>query len=103
MFPNGDASKSFNYKGTTSGYENKDENGKPQPQEISKIIEQWEEKGDSIYDADADFSIDLNAACIAKIKSYNDEQENDNSGSRSYGNGADHILQYKQESTKPGA
>ena len=32
-------------------------------------------KGDSIYDADADFSIDLNAACIAKIKSYNDEQE----------------------------
>ncbi len=75
MFPNGDASKSFNYKGTTSGYENKDENGKPQPQEISKIIEQWEEKGDSIYDADADFSIDLNAACIAKIKSYNDEQE----------------------------
>lgn len=75
MFPNGDVSKSFNYKGTTSGYENKDENGKPQPQEISKIIEQWEEKGDSIYDADADFSIDLNAACIAKIKSYNDEQE----------------------------
>ena len=75
MFPNGDTSKSFNYKGTTSGYENKDENGKPQPQEISKIIEQWEEKGDSIYDADADFSIDLNAACIAKIKSYNDEQE----------------------------
>lgn len=75
VFPNGDSSKSFNYIGETSGYENLDENGNPRPQSIDEIVKKWEEEGDNIYGETPEFSIDLDSACMTRIKAYNDQQE----------------------------
>ena len=77
-FPNGEDSKGYNWSGYTSGYENLDENGLPQPQKISDLQKKWEEVGDNTYADDntyLDYSITLNSACMAKIKEYNDQQE----------------------------
>ena len=77
-FPNGEGSKGYNWSGYTSGYENLDENGLPQPQKISDLQKKWEEVGDNTYADDntyLDYSITLNSACMAKIKEYNDQQE----------------------------
>lgn len=78
FFPNGEGSKGYNWSGSTSGYENVDENGKPQPQKVSEIQKDMEEVGDNTYANDEeylDYSIALNSACMAKIKEYNDQQE----------------------------
>ena len=77
FFPNGEGSKGYNWSGLTSGYE-KSEDGKPNPQDVSKIKKDMEEVGDGIYANDdqyLDYSITLNSACMAKIKEYNDQQE----------------------------
>ena len=78
FFPNGEGSKGYNWSGSTSGYENVDENGKPQPQKVSEIQKEMEGVGDNTYANDdqyLDYSITLNSACMAKIKEYNDQQE----------------------------
>lgn len=78
FFPNGEGSKGYNWSGSTSGYENVDENGKPQPQKVSEIQKEMEGVGDNTYANDdeyLDYSITLNGACMAKIKEYNDQQE----------------------------
>lgn len=78
FFPNGEGSKGYNWSGLTSGYENVDENGKPQPQKVSEIQKEMEGVGDNTYANDdeyLDYSITLNGACMAKIKEYNDQQE----------------------------
>lgn len=78
FFPNGNGSKGYNWSGYTSGYENLDENGLPQPQKVDDIRKDMEEVGDNTYaddDTYLDYKITLNGACMAKIKEYNDQQE----------------------------
>lgn len=82
LFPNGNSSKGYNWNGKTSGYENKKEDGSPDGQDLSKIIEDIQKAGDGIYaDTDVDsegylqYSITMNSACMNAIKAYNKNQE----------------------------
>ncbi len=88
LFPNGGSSKGYNWSGQTSGYENTDESGNPQPKDLDKIIADMEERGDNSYtDEFLEYSINLNSACMSKIKAYNDQQEINDLGFGDYTGG----------------
>ena len=89
LFPNGDESKGDNWIGYTSGNEARDEQNKPVKQNINGIIGTIEGKGDTIYDEDPEYYIELDGACISKIKEYNRQLEISDLGFGDYGDGAE--------------
>lgn len=93
-FPNGEGSKGYNWSGKTSGYENLDEAGNPVSQDISTFIKNKEEIGDGIYGDDEkylNYSININSACMAKIKAYNNQQELNDLGFGDYTGGIENV------------
>ncbi len=98
LFPNGIDAKGDNWKDTTSGNEARDENNKPVKQKISSIISDIESKGDSIYDDDPEYYIELNSACMSKIKEYNNHQEINDLGFGDYTGGIENLATRKYRS-----
>lgn len=92
LFPNGNGSKGFNWSGYTSGYENTDESGNPVPRKIEEIINDMQDRGDNSYnDENLEYSININSACMAKIKAYNDQQELNDLGFGDYTGGIENV------------
>ena len=75
LFPNGETSKGLNWVGSTSGNENRNESGKQVPEKLNDIITEIERKGDTIYDEEPDYYIELDGACMFKIREYNNQSE----------------------------
>ena len=98
LFPNGVSSEDSNWQGTTSGNEARDENNKPVKQNIISIIGDIESKGDSIYDDDPEYYIELNSACMSKIKEYNNHQEINDLGFGDYTGGIENLATRKYRS-----
>ena len=98
LFPNGVSSEDSNWQGTTSGNEARDENNKPVKQNIISIIGDIESKGDSIYDDDPEYYIELNSACMSKIKEYNNHQEVNDLGFGDYTGGIENLATRKYRS-----
>lgn len=75
LFPNSETSKGLNWVGSTSGNENRDESGNKVPEKLNDIITEIERKGDTIYDEEPDYYIELDGACMSKIREYNNQSE----------------------------
>ena len=75
LFPNGEKSKGLNWVGITSGNENRDDAGNKVPEKLNDVITEIERKGDNIYDEEPDYYIELDGACMSKIREYNNQSE----------------------------
>ena len=75
LFPNGEKSKGLNWVGITSGNENRDDAGNKVPEKLNDVITEIERKGDTIYDEEPDYYIELDGACMSKIREYNNQSE----------------------------
>ena len=64
LFPNDDESRGFNWIGATSD-----------GLEIDTVISEIEEKGESIYSEEPEYSLILDPTCAARIREYNAQQE----------------------------
>lgn len=82
LFPNGEASKGYNWRGVTSGNE-KIVNGNKTPQNLSDVIANIEREGESIY-SQPSCSIKLTPTCMAKVREYNHDAESSSNGFNDY-------------------